>query len=602
MTRTSKPRRGRLLQLLMSAAPAILLAAAMPAEARSISGSLRTCERQQSIDACSYVIQREDRATVTQVQRAMVARANMRVSRNDLTGAAADLESARRLGADDPAVLVALGQVQARLNDPDAALANFSDATSTAQNSAAAYEAWMATGAIQLERHQWAEAIQSYTRAFDMSVPGARQAQALVGRGHARLGGGDTAGAIEDYADATQSDPTAIEARLALADGYRFATAQGHTASFNNANASYEYVLWALRGTRDSAEQRQLLSRAYAGRGDLFFTRYSSRDSASDLAQARSDFENAVEVDSQNVAALVGRAAVYAQAQPTYQRAVADLDRAARLSPADADIYRARGDLFQLIGDDERAMRDYDQSLQLGGDQSYRTHFQRGVIYLNAGDYVRAEQSFATAEALARHGQIAPGSDSAAAIAEALAMRSRATWNMIDMPGYGAQEIALRARDFADQAASLQPAQARYQAGRCLTRSVAGGEWDVAERACGRAIELALAANDGAQLSEAYGAMGMLHLRWALSRAPNGAAEATHLQAAARFFDQAVGSDGATDAQTAGRNALYRYSQGVALECLGRTIEANGLMRAALNVDRSVESKFLSHRIRHCRA
>jgi tetratricopeptide (TPR) repeat protein len=606
MTRGSRTHRSRFLQLLLGAAPAILLAAATPADARSISGSLRTCERQdqrRAMDACSYVIQREDRATVLQVQRALVARANIRVGRNDLTGAAMDLESARRLGAENPATLVALGQVQARLNDPDAALANFGDAAAaaTAQDRRAAYEAWIATGAIQLERQQWSQAIQSYSRAIEMTSSVARQARALIGRGHARLGVGDINGALDDYGDATARDVTSIEARLALADGYRFKAAQGHGAGFDTAQSTYAETISMLRAAPDSNLQRELMGRAYAGRGDLFLQRYLSSRHEADLTRARDDFEDAVEADSQNVPALVGRAAVYTQAPTGYQRAVADLDRAARLSPADSEIYRARGDLFMLIGNDERAMRDYDQSLQLGGAQTYRTHFQRGVIYLAAGDYVRAEQSFATAEALARHGQAPPGADPASAIAEALAMRSRATWNMIDLPGYVAQDIALRARNFADEAASLQPGQARYHAGRCLTRSVAGGEWNVAERACNDAIELARRAGDGAQLSEALGATGMLHLRWALSYAPNGAAEATHLQAATNFLSQAVDADSAPDPEGLSRNALYRYAQGVALECLGRTIEANGFMRAALNADRSVEAKFLSHRIRHCR-
>lgn len=610
MTRRSRPRRARILQLLLTAAPAILLVAAAPAEARSVSSSLRICERQdqsriqRAINACTDVIQREDRATVVQTQRALVARANIRISRNDLTAAAADLEDARRLGAEDPATLVALGQVQARLNDPDAALANFGDATetATAHDRRAAFDAWIATGDIQRERQQWAQAIQSYTRAFEMSSSGQRQARALIGRGHARFGGGDINGAIDDYEEATERDLNSIDARLALANGYRVKTERGHAGSFDNAASAYAEALTMLGGLRDSGPQRSLLARAYAGRGDLYWQRYVTADAEADLTRARSDYENAVEADSQNVQGLVGRAAVYGRVPATYQRAVADLDRAARVSPADPEIYRARGDLYTRIGDDERAMRDYDQSLQLGGTQTYRTHFQRGQIYLAAGDYVRAEQSFATAEALARHGQAPPDTDSSAAIAEALSMRSRATWNMIDLPGYVAQDIALRARNYADDAANLQPTQARYQAGRCLTRTVAGGEWNVAERACNEAIQLADRANNNAQRSEAFGAAGMLHLRWALSRAPTDASEATHLQAAESFFRQAVEADPATDAQTINRNALYRYAQGVALECLGRTIEANGFMRVALEADRSVESKFLSHRIRHCRA
>ena len=98
MTRRSQHNRGRLSYLLLSAAPALLLAAAAPAEAhRSISGQLRICERQDQREldnafaACSRVIERESRSTVVQVQRALIARATIRVTRGDFT---TDLPSA----------------------------------------------------------------------------------------------------------------------------------------------------------------------------------------------------------------------------------------------------------------------------------------------------------------------------------------------------------------------------------------------------------------------------------------------------------------------------------------------------------------------------
>jgi tetratricopeptide (TPR) repeat protein len=601
MTRRSHLRRTRLAQLLLGVAPALLIAAASPAYAWGVSGSLRRCEAQnqrhieRAIQACDAVIDNERRSTLTQIQRALAARANMRVTRNDLTGAAADLERARRLGAADSTTFVALGQVQARLNDPDAALANFAAASAAAgeDDDQAVYDASLASAAIQLERGQWAQAIQSYTRAYERASDGARQARALIGRGHARLGDGHLDAALIDYISASERDPNSVEALIAVAEGYRAKNAGGDAASFGAARQRYESALTKLAETADSAEQRRMLARIHAGRGELYLYRFRQARDEADLRQASTDFEDAVEADTQNVRALVGRASVYAETAPT--RAVADLDRAVRLAPNDPEIHRARGDLFALIGDNERAMRDYDQALQHGGAQSYRTYYQRGVIYMDAGDYVRADQSFAQAAALARHGHAPPGMDSNAAIAEALAMRSRATWNLIDMPGFAAREVAVRARDYADEAARWQPNQARYEAGRCLTRSVAGGEWEVAERACQSAIQLA---RDGAQRSEAFGAMGMLQLRWALAGAPNGASEATHLQHAANHFARAVDAD----PQNTMRAALYRYAQGVALECLGRQVEANALMRDALNHDRSVEARFLTHRIRHCRA
>jgi tetratricopeptide (TPR) repeat protein len=389
---------------------------------------------------------------------------------------------------------------------------------------------------------------------------------------------------------------------LALGDAQRVLANRGDAESFAEAVLTYQRALDKIGPESTGAEQRRQLARAYAGRGDLYMQRYlrsqtDSSPNARDLRQASLNFESAVAADIQNVEALVGRARVYAQTPASYQRGVADLDRAVRIRPDDGELYRERGDLFRLIGDNERAMSDYDNALERGGNQSYRTYFRRGEIYLNAGDYVRADQSFQQAAALAQHGPLPPDMDTQTAMAEALWMRSRATWNLIDSPGLVARDVALRARNLADDAARWQPNQSRYEAGRCLTRSVAGGEWGTAEDACRAAIRLA---SDPSQLSEAYGTMGMLQLRWALAGAPDGASEATHLQYAANYFGDAVRADSARANAT--RTALYLYAQGVALECLGRQIEANRAMRQALEADRSVEARFLTHRIRHCQA
>jgi tetratricopeptide (TPR) repeat protein len=613
MTRRSQLHRSRLAQLLLGVAPALLLAAvaATPADARPLQWSYSICREadqrriERAIAACDAVIEHRG-ATLRHVQNALISRANMRITRNDLTGAQADLEQAQRMGADDPATMVALGQVRARLNDPDAALAAFNAAAedATSADPAASYEASIAIGQIELERRQWSEALASYTRAYRATSDATKRARALIGRGHARLGSGEIEAAIADYQQAVSLDDNSLDALLALGDAQRVLANRGDVQSFGQAALTYASALGKIGPESTGAEQRRQLARAYAGRGDLYVQRYlrtrnqaGSSPDPRDLRQASLDFENAVAADIQNVDALAGRARVYAEAPATYQRAVADLDRAVRIRPDDGELYRQRGDVFTLIGDDERAMRDYDDALAHGGNQSYRTYFRRGEIYLNAGDYVRADQSFQQAVALAQHGPLPPDLDTPTAMAEALWMRSRATWNLIDAPGLAARDVAVRARNLADDAARWRPNQSRYEAGRCLTRSVAGGEWSTAEQACRDAIRLA---GNPSQLSEAYGTMGMLQLRWALAGAPNDASEATHLQYAVNYFGDAVRAESAPADVT--RSALYLYAQGVALECLGRQIEANRVMRQALDADRSVESRFLTHRIRHCQA
>src|SRR5690606_37706343 len=124
--------------------------------------------------------------------------------------------------------------------------------------------------------------------------------------------------------------------------------------------------------------------------------------------------------------------------------------------------------------------------------------------------------------------------------AEALVMRSRAHLAMIDAPSDRAERVAARAVGFAERALALQPYTPRYAAATCIARAVAGGEWSLAQDRCQHALQLALAAGDPRDISEAHASTGFLRLRWALAGARSQQGEAESLEAAIAAFDRAL--------------------------------------------------------------
>jgi Tfp pilus assembly protein PilF len=603
MPRPSRIRRTPFAQLLLGAASALLLAAALPAEARNVSGAYRACMASVSprrvartLARCGEVIDSQN-ATRAQYLNASLRRGRLRANAHDLSGALSDFQRAVDLNRSDPRALLALGDVQARLNNPDAALLNLAAASDNASfgDSAIRSDAQARIGDIHLQRQHWRRAEGAYDEAFVSAANTAQQVRAALGQGHARFGAGQIGAAIAAYAAA---EPYSIEAALALANAHRhIASLPAAPASdFDTAQANYSRVLSRLPA-RDDEQTRRLRAAAHAGRGQLFLDRYRRTHANSDLRNATADFEAAVENDSQSVDALVGRAAVYALTPENRRRALADLDSALRISPNDPELHSRRGALFADMGDAEAAMRDYDDALRHGGEQSYQAYFRRGVIYLDSGDFRRADQSFEHAVLLAEGGYLPPGTDPSRALAEALMMRSRATLSLLDAPGDRAESVAQRALGYADRAASLQPGQSRYAANRCLTRASAGGDWITAQAACQDAIA---SARGPGELRDAHGAMGLLLLRWALARAPSSAEERSGLDAAVRSFHRAIGDAGAANQEGAGHVALYRYARGVALQCSSRLGEAARDMREALEADRSVANRLQNYRIRPC--
>jgi tetratricopeptide (TPR) repeat protein len=76
-----------------------------------------------------------------------------------------------------------------------------------------------------------------------------------------------------------------------------------------------------------------------------------------------------------------------------YDRAIQDYNQSLQLNPNDADAYYNRGYAYGAKGQDEQALNDFDQALKLKPDHALVFQI-RGNIYLRQGDYPRALHDF----------------------------------------------------------------------------------------------------------------------------------------------------------------------------------------------------------------
>jgi len=96
--------------------------------------------------------------------------------------------------------------------------------------------------------------------------------------------------------------------------------------------------------------------------------------------------------------AYINRGAAYREADDL-DKAVADLDRAVELLPADFKAYNCRGLVYAAMGDNERAIADFDRAIRLfPGDPG--AFYNRGSVLRKMGDFNRALADYTTALAM----------------------------------------------------------------------------------------------------------------------------------------------------------------------------------------------------------
>ena len=285
-----------------------------------------------------------------------------------------------------------------------------------------------------------------------LKLPPDEVALARLTRGVARYALGDTIIASDDYQKALQHYDQAIDPRspdaLLL---YRRGIAREGTGQTDKALEDFSNAIKA-------APQRAV---AYLDRGVLLATRMRA------FERAVGDFNRVLELDHDNVAALIARGSADSELGQ-YGRAQADLDRAIALAPNSSDAYQRRALARSRAGQEKAALEDYDTALRLN---------PQNANALNGRAALEAAQG--------RYDLAIVDLDASIAIN---AQNPMAFYNR----GYA--RFALQQYDRAIEdynvAIALDPRMARAFNNRCLVRAITGKDLVRALNDCDTALEL----------------------------------------------------------------------------------------------------------------
>jgi len=244
---------------------------------------------------------------------------------------------------------------------------------------------------------------------------GAELATAHIVRGNAYFSKGDYNGAARDYDEAVRLNPKNSVAF------YNRGNVYNRLGQYDDAIENYDKAIelrqdyanafnnsaYTSKGAYDRAIED--CSRAIAldaTKANYFVSRGNAYNKKPDYDRAMSDYDQAIRLDANNVSAYLGRCSVFIdkanygsaiescdqalKRQPNNQsarnnrcwaraiqgpqeqlkQALDDCDEALRLRPNDPYAFDSRGFVYLKMGDFEKAIADYDQSIMLGGERA----------------------------------------------------------------------------------------------------------------------------------------------------------------------------------------------------------------------------------------
>jgi hypothetical protein len=104
------------------------------------------------------------------------------------------------------------------------------------------------------------------------------------------------------------------------------------------------------------------------------------------------DYERAIRIDPQLVAAYYGRGVIYIR-KGDYDNAIADYGQAIRFAPKNTLLYTARATAYNRKGDYDSAIADLDRAIQLNPKSTVAYNF-RGAAWAGKGDHARAIEDY----------------------------------------------------------------------------------------------------------------------------------------------------------------------------------------------------------------
>lgn len=189
----------------------------------------------------------------------------------------------------------------------------------------------------------------------------------------------------------TEQDRSAIQEKFNVADqdflsnqkveeGFRY---------YSSRNYAEAIVSFSQAIERDSENPTAFLGRSFA---------YSA---LGDFSRALVDSAKVVELAPDSPIAYLSRGGVYGHLN-SYQNAIDDYSKAIELYPQYANAYVWRGIIYARLGDYTSAIIDCTTAIQINSANPY-AYYARGLVYLNKKDYLIAVDDFAKSIELNPH-------------------------------------------------------------------------------------------------------------------------------------------------------------------------------------------------------
>lgn len=132
---------------------------------------------------------------------------------------------------------------------------------------------------------------------------------------------------------------------------------------------------------------------------DQYVASGNGKNARYDYGGAIEDFDQALEIDSNNVFALNGRCWARALWKSNFRQAMDDCNKALRLKPYDAATLNSRGFLNYRMGEWQKSVDDYTQAIRYNWKNA-SSYYMRGQSYLKLGDKTKAKFDFDKANEL----------------------------------------------------------------------------------------------------------------------------------------------------------------------------------------------------------
>jgi tetratricopeptide (TPR) repeat protein len=192
---------------------------------------------------------------------------------------------------------------------------------------------------------------------------------------------------------------SAVCLSLALVSAWKFSVAPTLISQVMAAPQHRPYVeaaAWDLPRDRSFTKDTQIATEASSGQGYPLSHPISARENLSRIAEPETTADismNGTALASASPPVKTTPQAIGSDPNDDLDSVIADLDRAIKRTPDDAQAYRHRGNAWSRKGEMDRALADYEQAIRINPNDPAIFH-DRGLMWQSKGEFNKAIVDF----------------------------------------------------------------------------------------------------------------------------------------------------------------------------------------------------------------